>query len=113
MGVYWVVVNDNSKQMLNPHNCGDGGAKLYELSRTGRFAEAFFYLLGGGFGVRAQGKFFGRWIGGGAGDGQSIRLLNDASSDLEGIEDKYEDISLKVLEEIDALKIPMEKREKK
>ncbi len=109
MGQYYMTVNLDKKQCLDPHKFGDG-AKLMEfaLSDVGMMAGLGILLADGngrgGGDLRSENPIIGSWAGDRiviAGDyadqgkflekDQGERTLNDVSSE-------YEDISQKVIE---------------
>lgn len=101
MGQYWVIINEDKKEYIQPHTFGDG-AKLMEFgcSTCGTLTGLTILLADNVTNGRGGGDFngdgkdvLGRW------HGDRIKIVGDYGDDglWNKAYDKWEDISLKVL----------------
>ena len=104
MGQYWVIVNEDKEEYLNPDVFGDG-LKLMEFSVNQCSTMTGLALLladgeangrGGGDFHQDSGKVVGRWFG------DRIKIVGDYGDDnlWNEAQDSFNDISKMVLDEI-------------
>ena len=82
MGVYYIIVNHAKKQFMEPGDIEDGPVKLPSIAAS-KTTNILYLAL----------TWMGDW------DGDSITFLGDGGDDYFDIQDQYEDVTKKFVED--------------